>query len=107
MSIKLQVLCFGNSTCGFILWGVRCVVFTYIYIHSRVIPDIPPRHLRFTKNLLAMRNTADVTGGKPITDLLQSISGVSAIIPLVAFYDVHEGKIRSCVLCGVRDKIKE
>jgi hypothetical protein len=39
-----------------------------------------------------MRNTADATGGKPIADLLQSISGVSAINPLVAFYDIHGGK---------------
>jgi hypothetical protein len=36
-----------------------------------------------------MRNTADVTGGKPIAVLLQSISGVSAINPLVAYYDIH------------------
>jgi hypothetical protein len=39
-----------------------------------------------------MRNTADVTGGKPIAVLLQSISGVSAINPLVAFYDINGGK---------------
>jgi hypothetical protein len=39
-----------------------------------------------------MRHTADVTGGKPITVLLQSISGVSAINPLVAFFDIHGGK---------------
>jgi hypothetical protein len=39
-----------------------------------------------------MRNTADVTGGKPIAVLLQSISGVSAINPLVAFYDIYGGK---------------
>jgi hypothetical protein len=39
-----------------------------------------------------MRNTADVTSGKPIAVLLQSISGVSAINPLVAFYDIHGGK---------------
>jgi hypothetical protein len=39
-----------------------------------------------------MRNTASVTGGKPIAVLLQSISGVSATNPLVAFYDIHEGK---------------
>jgi hypothetical protein len=39
-----------------------------------------------------MRNTADVTGGKPIAVILQSISGVSAINPLVAFYDIHGGK---------------
>jgi hypothetical protein len=38
-----------------------------------------------------MRNTADVTGGKPIA-VLQYISGVSAINPLVAFYDIHGGK---------------
>jgi hypothetical protein len=35
-----------------------------------------------------------VTGGKPIAVLLQSISGVSAINPLVAFYDIHGGKVR-------------
>jgi hypothetical protein len=35
-----------------------------------------------------VKNTADVTGGKPIAILLQSISGVSAINPLVAFYDI-------------------
>jgi hypothetical protein len=39
-----------------------------------------------------VKNTADVTGGKSIAVLLQSISGVSAINPLVAFYDIHGGK---------------
>jgi hypothetical protein len=39
-----------------------------------------------------MRNTADVTGGKPIAVLLQSISGVSAINPFVALYDIHGGE---------------
>jgi hypothetical protein len=41
-----------------------------------------------------MRNTADVTGGKPIAVLLQSMCrlGVSAINPLVAFHDIHRGK---------------
>jgi hypothetical protein len=39
-----------------------------------------------------MRNTADVIGGKPIAVLLQSISDVSAMNPLVAFYDIHGGK---------------
>jgi hypothetical protein len=38
-----------------------------------------------------MKNTADVSGGIPIAVLLQSI-GVSAINPLVAFYDIHGGK---------------
>jgi hypothetical protein len=39
-----------------------------------------------------MRITADVTGGKPIAALLQSISGVSAINPLVVFNDIHGRK---------------
>jgi hypothetical protein len=39
-----------------------------------------------------MRNTADMTGGNPIVVLLQSISDVSVINPLVAFYDIHGGK---------------
>jgi hypothetical protein len=38
-----------------------------------------------------MRNIADVPGGKPIAVLLQ-FSGVSAINPLVAFYDILAGK---------------
>jgi hypothetical protein len=39
-----------------------------------------------------MRNTADVIGGKPIAVFLQSISGVSAINPFVAFYDIYGEK---------------
>jgi hypothetical protein len=39
-----------------------------------------------------MKHTADVAGGKPIAVLLQSISGVSAINPLVAFYDIYGEK---------------
>jgi hypothetical protein len=39
-----------------------------------------------------MRNPADVTGGKAIAVLLQSISSVSSINTLVAFYDIHGGK---------------
>jgi hypothetical protein len=44
-----------------------------------------------------MRNTTDVTGGKPIAVLLQFNSGVSAINPLVAFYDIH-GRKREVLL---------
>jgi hypothetical protein len=44
------------------------------------------------QNNLAMSNTADMTGGKPIAVLLQSISGVSAINPLVAFYGIDGRK---------------
>jgi hypothetical protein len=39
-----------------------------------------------------MRNAADVTGGKPIAVWSQAISGVSAINPFVAFYDIYGGK---------------
>jgi hypothetical protein len=39
-----------------------------------------------------VKNTAGVTGGKPIVVLLQYISSVSAIIPLVTFYDIYGGK---------------
>jgi hypothetical protein len=45
-----------------------------------------------------MKNTADVTGGKPIAVSLQSISGVSAINALVAFYDIHGGKRKVLLL---------
>jgi hypothetical protein len=44
-----------------------------------------------------MKKTADVTGGKPIAILLQSISDISAINPLVAFYDIH-GTKRGAIL---------
>jgi hypothetical protein len=36
-----------------------------------------------------MRNNANVKGGKPITVSSLTISGVSAVNPLVAFYDIH------------------
>jgi hypothetical protein len=36
-----------------------------------------------------MRNNLDVTGGKLIVVWSQFISGVSAINPLDAFYDIH------------------
>jgi hypothetical protein len=39
-----------------------------------------------------MEEREDVTGAKPFAVLLQSISGVSATNPLVAFYDIHGGE---------------
>jgi hypothetical protein len=39
-----------------------------------------------------MKNTADVTGGKPIVVLLQSIPGAIIYNPLVAFNNNHGGK---------------
>jgi hypothetical protein len=60
------------------------------------------RYLRYSSETptlyqnYAMRNTVDVTY-RPIALLSQSISGVNAINPLVAFYDIH-GRKRE-VLC--------
>jgi hypothetical protein len=54
-----------------------------------------------------MRNTADVTGGKPIAVLLQSISGVNAINYLVAFYDIHGGKREVLFFYFVPDTTKD
>jgi hypothetical protein len=54
-----------------------------------------------------MRNIAEVTGGKPFAVLLQSISGVSAINPLVAFYDIHGGKREVLFFSFVPDTTRE
>jgi hypothetical protein len=48
-----------------------------------------------------------VTGGKPIAILLQSISGVSAINPLVALYDIHGGKREMLFFYFVLDATRE
>jgi hypothetical protein len=65
------------------------VTYIHTYIPSRFIPEgvavVSQIFLRDTHVLpkLVMRNTADVTGGKP---------DISAINPFVAFYDIHGGK---------------
>jgi hypothetical protein len=61
----------------------------------------------FYQSYLAMRNTADVTGGKPIAVLLQSISGVSAINPLVVLYDIHGGKRKVLLFYFVPDTTRD
>jgi hypothetical protein len=48
-----------------------------------------------------------VTGRKPIDVLLQSISGVSTIIPLVAFYDIHGGKRGVLFFCSIPDTTRD
>jgi hypothetical protein len=58
----------------------------------------------FYQNYLAMRNTADVTGGKPIAVWLQYISGGDAVNPFVAFYDIHGRKKDVQFFCFVSDK---
>jgi hypothetical protein len=48
-----------------------------------------------------------VTGDKPIAALLQSILGVSAINPLVAFYDIHGGKREALFFYFVLDTTRD
>jgi hypothetical protein len=61
----------------------------------------------FYQKDLAMRNTSDVTGRKPIAASSQSISDMGAVGPLVAFYDIHGRKEKVllfwCVLNITRD----
>jgi hypothetical protein len=54
-----------------------------------------------------MRITADVTDGKPIAVRLQSISGVSGINHLVAFYDTHGRKGEMLFFCSVPDTTRD
>jgi hypothetical protein len=54
-----------------------------------------------------MSNTADVTGSKPIAIWSQSISGVSAINPLVAFYDIQGRKGKVVLFCSVPDTTRD
>jgi hypothetical protein len=56
---------------------------------------------------LAVSNTADVTGGKPIAVFLQSILGVSLINTLVVFYDIHGGKKEVLFIYFVPDTTRE
>jgi hypothetical protein len=73
--------------------------------HSRFIPEgvaeasqMLLQDAKITyQNYLAVRNTADVTSAKPIAVWSQSISGVSAVNPLVVFYDIH-GKKREVLI---------
>jgi hypothetical protein len=82
--------------------------------HSRFIPKGYKRHLRYFsetptlyQNYLVMRNTADVRGSKPIAVWSQSISGVSAINSLVAFYDIHGRKREVIVFYFVLDTTRD
>jgi hypothetical protein len=51
-----------------------------------------------------MRNTAYVTGCKPIAVRLRSVD-VSAVNPLVAFYYIHGRKGDVLFICSVRRNI--
>jgi hypothetical protein len=92
---------------------VECI-HTYIHTTHALSPKGQQRYLKYSsetptfyQHWIAMRNTADVTGGKPIAVLLQSISGVSAINLLVAFYDIHGGKREVLFLYFVLDTTRD
>jgi hypothetical protein len=61
------------------------------------------------QNDLAMRNTADMTGGKPNTVWSESFLGVlvCAINPLVAFYDIHGRNGEMLIFCTVPDTTRD
>jgi hypothetical protein len=59
----------------------------------------------FYHNYLAMKSTADVTGGIPIAGS-QSISDMSAV-NLVVFYDIHGRKGEVLYFCPVPDTIQD
>jgi hypothetical protein len=76
--------------------------------HSRFIPEdyfsqTPP----FYQNCSAMRNTTDVTGSNTIAIWSQSISGVNAVIPLIAFYDIHGRKREVVFFYSVPDTTRD
>jgi hypothetical protein len=82
-------------------------IITYIHTyHSRFIPEgvaevsqiflrdthVLPKLVSYEEQQCSYHVCRDVTGGKLIAVFLQSITGVSAINPLVAFYDIHGRK---------------
>jgi hypothetical protein len=54
-----------------------------------------------------MSNTAHVTGGKPIAVRSRSISDVSFVNPLVAFYDIYGRKGEVLFFCSVPDTTQD
>jgi hypothetical protein len=83
--------------------GVSMKIHTY---HSCCIPEGVAEAFQIflrVQNYLARRNTTDEIGGKPITVGSSSISGVSAINPLVVFYDIRGRKGEVLLFCSFPD----
>jgi hypothetical protein len=92
----------------------RYVYSTYIHTyHSRFIPEGVAEISQIHRDAhvlpkdLGMKNTADATGGKPIAVRFQSISGVSAINPLVAFDNIHGRKREVLIYSSVPDTTRD
>jgi hypothetical protein len=91
------------------------VQFDYIHTyHSRFIPEgvaevsqIFLRDSHVLPKLVSYEEHCRMTGSKPIAVLLKSISGVSVINLLVAFYDIHGGKREVLFFCFVPDTIRD
>jgi hypothetical protein len=69
--------------------------FTYHSRFIRISRENPRNYSvtsKFYQNYLLTRNTANVTGGKYIAVRSHSISGASAVNPLLAFYDIYQRK---------------
>jgi hypothetical protein len=91
------------------------IIYLFIFITktteaSQIVLQDVWRHNKtptFYQNYLAMRNTAYVTGSKPIAVWSQSISGSSAIDPSVAFYDIHRRKRKVLFIYFVPDTTRD
>jgi hypothetical protein len=83
----------------------------YTYIIPKGVAEasrtfLPDAHV--LSNDLAIRNTIDMTGGKPIAVWLQSISGGGdAVNPLVAFYGIRGRKREVLFFCSVLDTTQD
>jgi hypothetical protein len=83
--------------------------------HSRFIPEgvaktsqILLRDTHILPELLATKNTVEVTGGKPVAIQLQSISGVlTPVNHLVAFYDIRGRKGEVLFFCSISDTTRD
>jgi hypothetical protein len=76
---------------------------------SRFIHQISSETPEIYQNYLARRNTADVTGGKPIVVWLHRhlILGGSVVNPLFTIYDIHRSKREGLFFYSVSDTTRD
>jgi hypothetical protein len=95
---------------------IECVSMDHTYIHNPL--DLSPKgkqkHHRYSsaipkfyKNNLAMKNTTEETGDRPIIVWSQFVSVVSTANPLVAFYDIHGRKGEVLLFCSIPDTTRD
>jgi hypothetical protein len=109
--VTTQVLWLTINLKYIFLYDLLLRPFSSFRIHtyrSRLIPEEVAEASQIFllyQNYLAMRNTADVTGGLLPSDCVNS--GASAINPLVAFYDIHGRKREVVFFYFVPDTIRD